>query len=67
MWRGVCATDPEVIAKTLARHAPGLVGVVIETGPLSVFLYHGLAERDVRPEKDWRMEVVPNRWQPRKG
>ena len=22
-WRGVCATDPEVIAKTLGRHARG--------------------------------------------
>lgn len=47
VWRGVCATDPEVIAKTLARHAPGLVRVVLETGPLSAFLYHGLVEREV--------------------
>jgi hypothetical protein len=47
VWRGVCATDPEVIAKTLAHHAPGLVRVVLETGPLSAFLYHGLVEREV--------------------
>ncbi|MGH6630177.1 MAG: IS110 family transposase, partial [Burkholderiales bacterium] len=46
-WRGVCATDPDVIAKTLGRHARGLERVVLETGPLSVFLYHGLAERAV--------------------
>lgn len=46
-WRGVCATDPEVIAKTLGRHARGLVRVVLETGPLSAFLYHGLIERTV--------------------
>lgn len=37
VWRGVRATDPEVIAKTLARHAPGLVRMVLETGPLSRF------------------------------
>lgn len=47
LWRGVCATDPEVIAKTLSRHAAGLGRVVLETGPLSAFLYHGLIERAV--------------------
>jgi transposase len=44
-WRGVCATDPEVIAKMLGRHARGVERVVLETGPLSAFLYHGLVER----------------------
>lgn len=44
---GACATDPEVIARTLKTRAPGLVRVVLETGPLSAFLYHGLAERGV--------------------
>lgn len=47
VWRGECATDPEVLAKTLRRHAPELVRVVLETGPLSTFLYHGLVERGV--------------------
>lgn len=47
VWRGECATDPEVLAKTLRRHASGLIRVVLETGPLSAFLYHGLVERDV--------------------
>jgi transposase len=47
VWRGVCATDPDAIAKTLRRHARGLVRVMLETGPLSSFLYHGLIERDV--------------------
>ena len=46
-WRGVCATDPEVLAKTLDRHAHGLERAVLETGALSAFLYHGLAERGV--------------------
>lgn len=47
VWRGECASDPEVLAKTLRRHAPGLVRAVLETGPLSTFLYHGLVERGV--------------------
>ena len=47
MWSGACATDPDVIARTLKTRAAGLVRVVLETGPLSAFLYHGLAERAV--------------------
>ena len=43
-WAGACATDPEVIARTLKSRAPGLARVVLETGPLSAFLYHGLAD-----------------------
>ncbi len=46
-WRGVCATDPDAIAGTLERHARRLGRVVLETGPLSAFLYHGLVEREV--------------------
>ena len=37
-----------LLAETLARHAPGLSRVVLETGTLSAFLYHGLIERGVR-------------------
>ncbi len=47
IWRGVCATDPAALAATLAKRAPDLVRVVLETGPLSAFLYHGLIERSV--------------------
>lgn len=47
VWAGACASDPEVIARTLRRQAPGLVRAVLETGPLSTFLYHGLIERGV--------------------
>ena len=47
VWAGACATDPEVIAKTLRTRAKGLARVVLETGPLSAFLYHGLVEREV--------------------
>jgi transposase len=44
-WRGVCTTDPKVLASTLQAHCPGLMRVVLETGTLSSFLYHGLMER----------------------
>jgi len=47
VWRGVCATDPQALAETLGKRCPGLVRVVLETGALSAFLYHGLVERDV--------------------
>ena len=43
-WSGACATDPEVIARTLKTRAAGLARVILETGPLSAFLYHGLIE-----------------------
>lgn len=45
--REAVASDPEVMAKWLKRHCPDLSRVVLETGPLSSFLYHGLAEREV--------------------
>jgi transposase len=45
--RDVQATDPDVLAKWLAKHCRDVARVVLETGPLSTFLYHGLIERDV--------------------
>ncbi|TFI56333.1 hypothetical protein E2493_20705 [Sphingomonas parva] len=45
VWRGACATDPEVIATTIARHCGDVARVVLETGALSPYLHHGLAER----------------------
>jgi transposase len=48
--RDVVASDPDVLAKWLGKHCPGLVRVVLETGPLSTFLYHGLVERDIPVE-----------------
>jgi transposase len=47
LWRDVCASDPQVLARVLKKRCPGLVRVVLETGSLSAFLYHGLAERGV--------------------
>ena len=46
-WRGVCATDPQALTDTLLRRCPDVVRVVLETGALSAFLYHGLIERGV--------------------
>ena len=43
MRRDVVASDPDVLARWLGRHCSGLSRVVLETGPLSTFLYHGLA------------------------
>jgi transposase len=48
--RDVVASDPDVSAKWLDRHCAGLVRVVLETGTLSTFLYHGLAEHGVPVE-----------------
>ncbi len=45
VWRGICATDPDALASVLKKRCPAVVRVVLETGPLSAFLYHGLVER----------------------
>lgn len=45
--REVLASDPDVIAKWFGRYCPNLLRVVLETGPLSAFLYHGMVARDV--------------------
>ena len=48
--RDVVASDPDALAKWLNRHCPHLARVVLETGTLSTFLYHGLIERGVTVE-----------------
>lgn len=40
VWRGKRASDPEVLTTTLRRHAPDLIRVGLETGPLTPWLYH---------------------------
>ena len=47
IWRGVCATDPEALSTVLRKRCPDVARVVLETGALSAFLYHGLIERNV--------------------
>ena len=48
--RDVVASDPDVLAKWLVKRCDGLLRVVLETGPLSTFLYHGMAERGIPVE-----------------
>jgi transposase len=47
VWRGVCATDPQALATVLKKRCPDVLRIVLETGPLSAFLYHGLIERSL--------------------
>ncbi len=46
-WQGVCPSDPDALSRTLKKQAPGLATTVLETGPISSFLYHGLQKRDI--------------------
>ena len=39
------ASDPEALATVVKRRCPAVVRVVLETGAVSAFLYHGLMER----------------------
>ena len=40
LWRGKRASDPDVWTTPLRRHAPHLVRVGLDTGPLTPWLYH---------------------------
>ncbi len=42
VWKGNRASEPEVLAAALRRHAPELVRVGLETGQLAPWLYHSL-------------------------
>lgn len=42
LWRGTCASTPEALAATVRQRAPQAELVGLETGPLSVWHYHGL-------------------------
>lgn len=37
IWRGKCASDPQLLAELIRRRAPHVQRVVFETGPLSVW------------------------------
>src|ERR1041384_7746999 len=45
VWSGSCATDPDALSSVLEKRSAGVIRVVLETGSLSAFLYHGLKER----------------------
>lgn len=44
LWRGKCATEPEALAAIVRKRAPEVVRVGLETGFLSTWLCHALAE-----------------------
>ena len=44
LWRGKCATEPDVLAAVVRQRAPDAVRVGLETGFLSTWLCHELAE-----------------------
>lgn len=47
IWRGACPSDPHAIAGVLAERAPNAARVVLETGPLAVWLFHALTAEGV--------------------
>src|SRR3954467_6135812 len=44
LWRGPCPTDATALVDTIRRHAPAVERVGLETGMLSTWLCHELAE-----------------------
>jgi transposase len=47
IWRGKCPSDPKHIAIVLREHAADAVRIGMETGPLAIWLWHGLRALDV--------------------
>ena len=47
VWQGKVHTQIETIAEALARHAPELERAGMETGPVAVWLWHGLRDAAV--------------------
>src|SRR5918997_3840938 len=42
VWRGKCPSRPEAITETLKQQAPDAAKIGMETGPLAIWLWHGL-------------------------
>lgn len=47
IWRGKCASDPQLLAEVIRKRAPHARRVVFETGPLSVWFYHALTAEGI--------------------
>ncbi|MBO9136982.1 IS110 family transposase (plasmid) [Rhizobium sp. B230/85] len=67
IWRGKCPSDPKLLAEVIREHAPNARRVVFETGPLSVWFYHGLSSEglpaiciDARHAKA-ALDMAPNK------
>ena len=44
VWQGTCLSTPESIAETIRARAPNATRIGLETGPLSTWHWHALAE-----------------------
>jgi transposase len=49
LWQGKCASTPEAIAATLSSKAPQTERIGLESGPLSIWLCHGLRGEQQKP------------------
>jgi transposase len=47
VWRGQCRSEPEAMAVAIRKRAPEAVRVVLESGTLSTWHWHGLKALDV--------------------
>jgi transposase len=47
VWRGKCASDPQLLAELIRKRAPAAKRVVFETGPLSVWFFHALTAEGI--------------------
>jgi transposase len=61
VWRGKCASRPESLAETLRQRAPDMARVGMETGPLSVWLWHGLTAAGIPIDCIHARHVVASR------
>lgn len=46
VWRGTCTATPEAMAATIRKRAPEAERVVLESGTLSTWHWHGLKALD---------------------
>jgi transposase len=67
VWRGKCASDPEVLGRVIRERAPDAARIVFETGPLSIWFYHALTRQglpaiciDARHAKA-ALDMAPNK------
>ena len=44
VWRGACASHPAAIEATIRKHAPEVVRIGLETGPLTTWLWQALTD-----------------------
>ena len=47
VWRGVYRSEPDAMAAIVRKRAPGAVRVVLESGTLSTWHWHGLRALEV--------------------